>query len=88
MEIITKKIGIECSTHDLRRTFATHMDTIGCPQSSTKVLMGQKVTDVLNKQYVRKNRVVLKLWLEKYYDFLTMTKKVVSIDDYQRRAAV
>lgn len=88
MEIVTKKIGIECSTHDLRRTFATHMDTIGCPQSSTKVLMGQKVTDVLNKHYVRKNRVVLKLWLEKYYDFLTMTKKVVSIDDYQRRAAV
>ena len=88
MEIVTKKIGIKCSTHDLRRTFATHMDTIGCPQSSTKVLMGQKVTDVLNKHYVRKNRTVLKLWLEKYYDFITATNKVVSIDDYQTQRKV
>jgi integrase len=88
MEIVTKKIGIKCSTHDLRRTFATHMDTIGCPQSSTKVLMGQKVTDVLNKHYVRKNRAVLKLWLEKYYEFITATNKVVSIDDYQMQRKV
>lgn len=88
MEIVTKKIGIICSTHDLRRTFATHMDAIGCPQSSTKVLMGQKVKDVLNKHYVRKNKAVLKLWLEKYYDFITATNKVVSIDDYQMKRKV
>ena len=81
---ITKHLGIKCSLHDMRRTFMTHLDALGCPQSSIKVLTGQKLNDVLNKHYVQKNRDVLRQWSEKYYNFILASDKVIKISDYSK----
>lgn len=84
---ISGKLGIKCSLHDLRRTFMSHLDALGCPQSSIKVLTGQKLNDVLNKHYVQKNRDVLKQWVEKYYAYILNSDKVIDISEHSRAAA-
>lgn len=77
---IAKRLKVPVRLHDLRRTFATYMDNLGCPISSIKTLMGQKVYDVTNVHYVRKHKVILFQWLEKYAEFIYSENKVIKID--------
>ena len=83
---INDKLGIKCSLHDMRRTFMSHLDALGCPQSSIKVLTGQKLNDVLNKHYVQKNKEVLRQWAEKYYSFILSADKVIKINRHEKAA--
>jgi integrase len=83
---VRDKLGIKCSLHDLRRTFMSHLDALGCPQSSIKVLTGQKLNDVLNKHYVQKNKEVLRQWVEKYYSFILSADKVININRHEKAA--
>jgi integrase len=84
---IRDELAIKCSLHDLRRTFTSHLDALGCPQSNIKVLTGQKLNDVLNKHYVQKNRQVLKQWVEKYYEYILSADKVINISKHSKAAA-
>ena len=77
---IAKRLDVPVRLHDLRRTFATYMDNLGCPMSSIKTLMGQKVYDVTNVHYVRKHKAVLFQWLEKYAEFIYADNKIIKVD--------
>ena len=77
---LAKKLDVPIRLHDLRRTFATYMDNLGCPISSIKTLMGQKVYDVTNIHYVRKHKDILLQWLEKYVEYIYADNKIIKVD--------
>lgn len=80
IKLISNRLGIDIRLHDLRRTFATYMDNLGCPLSTIKTLMGQKLKDVTNVHYVRKHQDILIQWLEKYSDYLYAEDKIIKIN--------
>jgi integrase len=51
---ISKAAGIEFTPHDLRRSFATYLDTVGTPYGVIKRLLNHKTKSDVTERYIQK----------------------------------
>jgi integrase len=62
-----KAVGAVCTVHGLRRTFATELERLDCPQIPLKALLGHSMKgDVTTGHYVQVDVERLRPWIEKY----------------------
>lgn len=54
IERITRLSGLNFSPHDLRRSFATYLDTTGAPFGVIKQLLNHKATSDVTERYIQK----------------------------------
>ncbi|MCG9026402.1 integrase family protein [Laribacter hongkongensis] len=74
--IISRKIGVEFSCHDLRRTFATHAAKIGISLYMIKSLLNHsQSSDVTKTHYVHLSHQDMTEAIQKIADFMTEKKK-------------
>lgn len=68
-EILVAKTGLEWSPHDLRRTFATTLETFDISDSTIKRLMGHKIKDVTGG-YIQHDVTRLRSLMQRYEDLV------------------
>lgn len=60
-------VGAVCTVHGLRRTFATELERLDCPQIPLKALLGHSMKgDVTTGHYVKVDVERLRPWIHKY----------------------
>lgn len=68
-DILIAKSGLEWSPHDLRRTFATTLETFDISDSTIKRLMGHKIKDVTGG-YIQHDITRLRSLMQRYEDLI------------------
>jgi integrase len=54
IERITKRSGVAFTPHDLRRSFATYLDTVGTPFGVIKQLLNHKAKADVTERYIQR----------------------------------
>jgi integrase len=62
-----KAVGAVCTVHGLRRTFATELERLDCPQTPLKALLGHSMRgDVTTGHYVKVDIERIRPWIHKF----------------------
>jgi integrase len=65
LQRITARSGLDFTPHDLRRSFATYLDTVGAPFGVIKQLLNHKTTSDVTERYIqRRNMTELRKYSE------------------------
>lgn len=75
-DILIAKHGLEWSPHDLRRTFATTLETFDLSDSTIKRLMGHKIQDVTGG-YIQHDITRLRGLMQRYEDLILTWAKAL-----------